>query len=74
MRCLIEERLIPDDVTIQVITQSRTDLIERTVAALNGAPKAIIHLYNATAPLFRELVFEQDKQATLNWPSRGEAD
>lgn len=71
VRCLIEERLIPDDVTIQVITQSRTDLIERTVAALNGAPKATIHLYNATAPLFRELVFEQDKQATLELAVKG---
>ncbi|EKO3903182.1 2-isopropylmalate synthase [Vibrio fluvialis] len=71
VRCLIEERLIPDDVTIQVITQSRTDLIERTVAALKGAPKAIIHLYNATAPLFREVVFEQDKQATLELAVKG---
>lgn len=71
VRCLIEERLIPDDVTIQVITQSRTDLIERTVASLKGAPKAIIHLYNATAPLFREVVFEQDKQATLELAVKG---
>ncbi|EPF9727159.1 2-isopropylmalate synthase [Vibrio fluvialis] len=71
VRCLIEERLIPDDVTIQVITQSRTDLIERTVAALNGSPKAIIHLYNATAPLFREVVFEQGKQATLELAVKG---
>lgn len=71
VRCLIEERRIPDDVTIQVITQSRPDLIERTIAALHGAPKAIIHLYNATAPLFRDVVFEQDKPATLALAVKG---
>ncbi|CAM3527998.1 2-isopropylmalate synthase [Vibrio aerogenes CECT 7868] len=65
VRCLIEDRLIPDDVTIQVITQSRRDLIERTIESLKGASKAIVHLYNATAPSFRDLVFSQDKQATL---------
>ena len=57
VRQLIEDRLIPDDVTIMVMTQSRTDLIERSVLALQGAERAIVHLYNATAPLWRRVVF-----------------
>ena len=61
VRQLIEERRIPHDVTIQVLTQARTDLIERTFAALEGASRATLHLYNATAPLFRRLVFRQSK-------------
>ncbi|MBI3310657.1 MAG: 2-isopropylmalate synthase [Serratia liquefaciens] len=65
VRSLIDERLIPDDVSIQVLTQSRDDLIDRTFEALRGAPRAIVHLYNATAPMFREIVFKQDKAATI---------
>ncbi|WP_375056621.1 2-isopropylmalate synthase [Zobellella sp. DQSA1] len=65
VRYLIEQQHIPDDVWIQVITQSRPDLITRTLASLQGAPRAIVHLYNATAPLFRELVFRQDRAATV---------
>lgn len=61
VRQLIEDKLIPKDVTIQVLTQARSDLIERTFAALDGADSATVHLYNATAPLFRELVFRQSK-------------
>ncbi|MFT4273438.1 MAG: 2-isopropylmalate synthase [Pantoea sp.] len=61
VRLLIEQRHIPDDVAIQVLTQARADLIDRTFEALRGAPRAIIHLYNATAPLFRERVFRQSK-------------
>lgn len=61
VRLLIEQRHIPDDVAIQVLTQARADLIDRTFDALRGAPRAIIHLYNATAPLFRERVFRQSK-------------
>lgn len=71
VRELIEQQHIPEDVWIQVITQSRPDLIERTLAALQGAPRAIVHLYNATAPLFRELVFRQDKAATIALAVRG---
>lgn len=71
VRGLIEEKRIPDDVWIQVITQSRPDLIERTIEAVTGAPKAIIHLYNATSRLFRELVFNQDKAATVALAVRG---
>ncbi|MEG1211486.1 MAG: 2-isopropylmalate synthase [Leclercia sp.] len=61
VRQLIEERRIPDDVTIQVLTQARSDLIARTFASLEGASRATVHLYNATAPLFRKLVFRQSK-------------
>ncbi|MDK9605284.1 2-isopropylmalate synthase [Lelliottia wanjuensis] len=61
VRQLIEENRIPDDVTIQVLTQAREDLIVRTFESLRGAKRATIHLYNATAPLFRRLVFGMDK-------------
>ena len=57
VRELIEQRLIPDDVTIQVLTQAREDLIDRTIEAIDGAPRAIVHVYNATSPLFRRVVF-----------------
>lgn len=57
VRRLIDENLIPDDVTIMVMTQSREDLIARTVEAVKGAPRAIVHLYNATAPAWRRIVF-----------------
>ncbi|QYJ05804.1 2-isopropylmalate synthase [Nocardioides panacisoli] len=57
VRDLIEQDRIPDDVRISVLTQSREDLIERTVQSLVGADKATVHLYNATAPLFRRVVF-----------------
>jgi 2-isopropylmalate synthase len=56
LRRLIDERLIPDDVTIQVLTQAREPLIQRTFEALQGAKKAIVHLYNATAPVMRRVV------------------
>lgn len=61
VRELIEGGHIPDDVTIQVLTQARQDLIERTFESLKGAKKAIVHYYNATAPSFRKIVFKQDK-------------
>jgi 2-isopropylmalate synthase len=57
VRQLIDEGHIPDDVTIEVITQARADLIEETFAALRGAKQAIVHLYNATAPAWRQTVF-----------------
>jgi 2-isopropylmalate synthase len=56
VRLLIEQRLIPDDVTIQVLTQARPELIERTFESLEGAPRAIVHLYNATSPVMRRVV------------------
>jgi 2-isopropylmalate synthase len=58
---LIAENRIPDDVTIEVLTQARFDLIERTVASLKGAKRAILHLYNPLAPSFREVVYRTDK-------------
>jgi 2-isopropylmalate synthase len=57
VRALIESDSIPDDVTPMVLTQAREDLIERTVASLRGARRAIVHVYNATAPAWRKIVF-----------------
>ncbi len=71
VRKLIEENLIPDDVTIQVLTQSREDLIKRSFEALRGAKKAIVHLYNATSPLFRRVVFDMDKPEVLALARKG---
>ncbi|MEL7941394.1 2-isopropylmalate synthase [Pseudomonas delhiensis] len=62
VRELIEGGHIPDDVTIQVLTQARDDLIERTFESLKGARRAIVHYYNACAPSFRKIVFNQDKE------------
>ncbi|MCE3273720.1 MAG: leuA [Ramlibacter sp.] len=56
VRKLVDEGLIPDDVTIQVLTQAREPLIRRTFEALQGVPRAIVHLYNATAPVMRKVV------------------
>ena len=61
VRQLVEGDRIPDDVRVSVLTQAREDLIERTVQSLVGAPNATVHLYNATAPLFRRVVFGVDK-------------
>ncbi|MBI3881599.1 MAG: 2-isopropylmalate synthase, partial [Verrucomicrobia bacterium] len=61
-RLLIENRHIPDDVTIQVLVQAREDLIERTVQSLMGAKHAIIHLYNSTSPAQRRVVFGKSKE------------
>jgi 2-isopropylmalate synthase len=61
VRSLIEEDRIPGDVQISVLTQARDELIERTVQSLAGAPRATVHLYNATAPLFRRVVFGVDR-------------
>jgi 2-isopropylmalate synthase len=57
VRDLIEQKLVPDDVTIMVITQAREELIRRTVESLRGARRAIVHVYNATAPVWRRVVF-----------------
>jgi 2-isopropylmalate synthase len=62
VRRLIEEKRIPDDVTIEVLTQSRDELIRRTFESLEGAPRAIVHLYNALAPAFRRIVFGQSQE------------
>ncbi|WP_369788577.1 2-isopropylmalate synthase [Rouxiella sp. WC2420] len=71
VRGLIEDKAIPEDVYIQVLTQSRSDLIERTFESLIGAPRAIVHLYNATSPMFREVVFNTDKASTVELAVRG---
>jgi 2-isopropylmalate synthase len=61
VRKIIEEDLIPDDVAIQVLTQSRVELIRRTFEAIAGAKRAIVHLYNSTSTTQRRVVFQQDK-------------
>ena len=61
VRSLIEQDKIPEDVTIQVLTQARPHLIERTFEALKGVKNAIVHVYNATDPMFRRVVFSVDK-------------
>ncbi|NRH26433.1 2-isopropylmalate synthase [Pseudomonas sp. MS19] len=65
VRTLINDGHIPDDTTIQVLTQAREDLITRTFESLKGAKKAIVHVYNATAPAFRRIVFNQDKAGVV---------
>ncbi|AUT67200.1 2-isopropylmalate synthase [Paraburkholderia hospita] len=62
VRKLIDEKRIPDDVTIEVLVQSRADLITRTFEALEGVPRAIVHLYNAICPSFRKIVFNQSQE------------
>lgn len=64
VRSLVDDEAVPDDVTVSVLTQSRTDLIHRTIDSLVGFPRATVHLYNATSPTFREVVFGNDKAAT----------
>ena len=66
VRQLIEEDLIPDDVIIQVLVQSRADLLERTYECLEGAPRAIVHFYNSTNPLQREVVFGLDRDGIVD--------
>lgn len=65
VRSLLEDDALPEDVTISVLTQSRPELIERTVESLIGFPRATVHLYNATAPVFREVVFHADREQTI---------
>lgn len=62
VRQIIEEDLIPEDVTIQVLTQSRDELIRRTFEAVDGARRAIVHLYNSTSTTQRRVVFQQDRE------------
>src|SRR3712207_2753174 len=71
VRQLIEGDRIPDDVRVSVLTQAREDLIERTVQSIVGAPRATVHLYNATAPLFRRVVFGVDRDECRSIAVRG---
>ena len=65
VRALIEEDLIPEDVTIQVLVQCRPELIERTYESIQGAPRAIVHFYNSTNPLQRRVVFGLEKPGII---------
>ncbi len=65
VRKLIDGEHIPQDVTIQVLTQAREDLIRRTMESVRGARRAIVHVYNATSPTFRELVFGMEKPQVI---------
>ena len=71
VRELIEEERIPQDVTIQVLTQSREELIRRTFEAIRGARRAIVHLYNSTSTLQRRVVFGQDRAGIVDIAVRG---
>jgi 2-isopropylmalate synthase len=71
VRQLIEEERIPDGVTIQVLTQAREELIERTFEAIRGAPRAIVHLYNSTSTLQRRVVFQTDRAGIVEIAVRG---
>ena len=65
LRALIDQNLIPDDVTIQVLTQAREHIIRKTFDALKGAKKAIVHLYNSTSVAQREQVFKKSKEEII---------
>ncbi|KZT27303.1 2-isopropylmalate synthase [Neolentinus lepideus HHB14362 ss-1] len=65
VRMLIEKNMVPDDVWLQVLTPAREDLIKRTIDSVAGAKHAIIHMYNATSPLFRNVVFRNSKEETV---------
>jgi 2-isopropylmalate synthase len=71
VRLLIDEDVAPDDVAIQVLTQSREELIEGTIASLKGAKRAIIHLYNSTSELQRRVVFKLDRAGIVDIAVRG---
>ncbi|MAY54448.1 MAG: 2-isopropylmalate synthase [Pseudomonadota bacterium] len=71
VRHLIEEDRIPDDVTVQVLTQARPELIARTYEALKGVKRAIVHVYNSTSVVQRQKVFKTDKQGIIDIAVRG---
>ena len=71
VRQLVEEDLIPDDVTIQVLTQCHDELIARTYESIVGAPRAIVHFYNSTSILQRRVVFGLDKAGITNIAVKG---
>ena len=73
VRLIIEQDLIPDDVMIQVLTQARPELIERTFESLRGAPRALVHLYNSTSTLQRRVVFGLDRAGSVDIAVRGAA-
>ena len=71
LRTLIDEDMIPADVTIQVLTQARAHIIEKTFEALRGAKKAVVHVYNSTSTVQREQVFKKSKEEILNIAKTG---
>src|SRR5690606_28299595 len=71
IRELIEKRLIPDDVTIQVLTQARDELIDRTFESIRGARRVIVHLYNSTSTLQRRVVFGLDRAGIVDIAVKG---
>ena len=71
VRWLIEENQIPDDVTIQVLVQARSELIERTYESLDGVRRAVVHVYNSTSPVQRNKVFGLDKQGIIDIARQG---
>ena len=71
VRALIEEDLVPDDVTIAVLTQARPELIERTFESLEGVRRGIVHLYNSTSAMQRRVVFRLDRAGILELAVRG---
>jgi 2-isopropylmalate synthase len=71
VRTLIDDDLIPDDVTIQVLTQAREELITRTYESIKGAKQAIVHLYNSTSILQRDVVFRTDRQGIIDIALKG---
>ena len=71
VRKIIEEKLIPDDVVIQVLTQARKPLIERTFESIKGAKQVVVHLYNSTSTLQRRVVFGQDKEGIKKIATEG---
>ena len=72
-RHIINNNLIPNDVTVQVLTQSRPELIKKTFEALDGAKNAIVHLYNSTSELQRRVVFSQDREGVKKIATDGAA-
>ncbi len=71
VRSLVDSGAVPDDVTVSVLTLARPDIITRTVESLVGLKQAVIHMYNATSPLFREVVFGNDRQETIDLATTG---
>ncbi len=66
LRQLIDRKLIPDDVVVQVLTQCREELVERTFESIQGCKQAIVHIYNSTSTLQRDVVFHMDKEQIIN--------
>ncbi|MGE4217888.1 MAG: 2-isopropylmalate synthase [Alphaproteobacteria bacterium] len=71
VRKIVEENRIPDDVTIQVLTQARPELIKRTFEAITGSKRAIVHLYNSTSTVQRRVVFQQDRAGVKKIATEG---